>query len=364
MQEPEKNDEPKTQPEVDKGGPGSGGKTRIGSGGAGNDEWPFNRHLPDSSKTKTIVCCQNDLLRRGLCAMMSPIALIVAEVVDTSELIYAAGRFAPKVLILDPDFDNVNLIEICRRLLDISSTTSILIFGDSYVNTRYHNQLIRAGVKGFCLSRSNIKTLYDAFEQCARGLPYCDPDIVPMVVQTPAHVLPHANLTDREIEVLIRLDMRNKEIAEELDVKLKTVEKHIECIQAKLKVPTRTAAALKAVQLGYTLLPKMSSRDSATGKTAALSAAEELARWAIVRSGYKGRIWLNKELTVKELAQKLSVIETEIKKRLMMKGFMRTVHQIVEIQLAKELVLDMGFTVDPPDSPPPGRLKKLPKMPE
>lgn len=36
---------------------------------------------------------------------------------------------------------------------------------------------------------------------------------------------------------------------------LRTVERHIECIMAKLEVSTRAAAALRAVKEGCTLLP-------------------------------------------------------------------------------------------------------------
>ncbi len=48
-------------------------------------------------------------------------------------------------------------------------------------------------------------------------------------------------------------------------------------------------------------------------------------------------------LTVKELAEKMAVSETEIIKRLFMKGFMRTVNQLVELELAKDLATEMEY---------------------
>ncbi|MBX9686394.1 MAG: translation initiation factor IF-2 [Candidatus Obscuribacterales bacterium] len=54
-------------------------------------------------------------------------------------------------------------------------------------------------------------------------------------------------------------------------------------------------------------------------------------------------IALTGSLTVKDLADKMSVGETEIIKRLMMKGFMRTINQLVELELARELAVDMGY---------------------
>jgi DNA-binding CsgD family transcriptional regulator len=121
--------------------------------------------------------------------------------------------------------------------------------------------------------------------------------------------MPNCNLTDREIEVLIRLDLRNKEIAEELDMKLRTVEKHIECILAKLKVPTRTAAALKAVQLGYVLLPKMPGRDPVTGVTHEQTVAELQAELAIANEHLRALLKQN-ELLKEALNEKIRPSET------------------------------------------------------
>jgi translation initiation factor IF-2 len=48
-------------------------------------------------------------------------------------------------------------------------------------------------------------------------------------------------------------------------------------------------------------------------------------------------------MTVKELAEKMAQPETEVIKRLFMKGTMRTVNQMVEIETIKELALEMGY---------------------
>jgi translation initiation factor IF-2 len=50
-------------------------------------------------------------------------------------------------------------------------------------------------------------------------------------------------------------------------------------------------------------------------------------------------------LTVSELAELMGVPDTEVIKRLFMKGFMRTVNQLVELELAKELAVEMEYEV-------------------
>ena len=54
-------------------------------------------------------------------------------------------------------------------------------------------------------------------------------------------------------------------------------------------------------------------------------------------------IALTSSITVKELAEKMQVTETDIIKRLMVKGFMRTINQMVELELARELATEMGY---------------------
>jgi DNA-binding NarL/FixJ family response regulator len=199
---------------------------------------------------------------------------VVGEAADGMAAAEMIRQLRPDFIMLDVDLDHLNGVEVCRRVCQELPGANVLILTDSYHATKYHNQLLRAGARGFCLKSSGPRTLFEAIEQVTRSLPYCDPKITQLVKQSPVNSMPNSSLTDREIEVLIRLDLRNKEIAEELDMKLRTVEKHIECILAKMKVPTRTAAALKAVQLGYVLLPKLPGRDPITGVSHEQTVAE------------------------------------------------------------------------------------------
>ncbi|MBN9395106.1 MAG: response regulator transcription factor [Candidatus Melainabacteria bacterium] len=251
---------------------------------------------PSMFRPRTVLCERHELIRFGLKRVVSEVVEIVGEASDGMAAIEMIRRLRPDLVMLDVDLDILNGVEVCRRVSEDLPNTNVLILTDSYHATKYHNQLIRAGARGFCLKSSGPRTLFEAIEQVSKTLPYCDPKITQLVKQTPTTNIPNSNLTEREIEVLIRLDLRNKEIAEELDMKLRTVEKHIECILAKLKVPTRTAAALKAVQLGYVLLPKMPGRDPVTGVSHEQTVAELQAELAIANEHLKALLKQNELL--------------------------------------------------------------------
>jgi DNA-binding NarL/FixJ family response regulator len=59
---------------------------------------------------------------------------------------------------------------------------------------------------------------------------------------------------------MLALGLRNPQIAERLFVTLKTIEHHVSSILAKLEVPTRDAAVLRARQQGWLADRRLSRR--------------------------------------------------------------------------------------------------------
>lgn len=82
------------------------------------------------------------------------------------------------------------------------------------------------------------------------------PDATRAVLAAAGHAPPKlgriAGLTDREVEVLRLLarGLTNKEIASALDISTKTAGNHVQHIFEKLRVTTRSAAAIHAMQHG------------------------------------------------------------------------------------------------------------------
>ncbi len=77
-------------------------------------------------------------------------------------------------------------------------------------------------------------------------------------------------LSQGEIAVVVRLDLRDKQIAEELGVEVTTVSKRCSSIFTKFGVATRTAAALEAVRHGYIPVPGFQRSRVKTSKPSSL----------------------------------------------------------------------------------------------
>lgn len=149
-----------------------------------------------------------------------------------------------------------DLLTFARLQAQLSLQSSLMTITDVYHTTKYFHTLSRAGVKAIVGRTSASMELAAAISKINAGESYLDPEFAPLIQQKQSSELAAYKLSDRDFEVLIRLDMRNKEIAEELDVKLRTVELCLESILHKLQAPTRTTAALMAVRMGCVLLPK------------------------------------------------------------------------------------------------------------
>lgn len=211
----------------------------------------------DSSRQgrpRAVICDRSESTRNMLKETLVSVIEVVGEAADGWAAAEIIRRIGADFIVIDIEVVGLDGVEFCRRIWQ-KGGISVLVYTSPRYATKYYNQLVRCGVLGFCLKSSQSSVLLEAVVQLVKGMSYCDPALERLVTQAPPTCMPNSELTDRELAVLVRLDWRNKEIAEELDMKLRTVEKHIEVILAKLKVPTRIAAASKAVAMGYVLLP-------------------------------------------------------------------------------------------------------------
>lgn len=272
--------EPKKQLETSRGGSGRKRKTAVGSGDGG-DIYNFDPgatggdEVPPANVT-AVLCDRSQLIRDGWKAMLAQLVKIVGEADDGPTAIKITAESRPDIAIIDLDLTAEGALDVCKESVEHSS---VIIATNSYYATKCFHRLTRFKVRAIILKSSGPGALFDAIRIGTNSCTFIDPKVLPLMRQRPA--LCQTNLTDSEQEVLIRLDLKNIEIADELDIPLRRVERCIQAILAKLKSPTRTSAALRAVQLGYILLPRM-PRD-VNGRSEEEVRAEQHAREAIAR---------------------------------------------------------------------------------
>jgi DNA-binding NarL/FixJ family response regulator len=188
---------------------------------------------------------------RGLVERASDIQ-VVGEAASGKEALAMVTELAPDVLLLDMELSDMNGMEVMRQLQQEGCSVKILVLS-AHDDPNYLTGLIEYGAVGYLLKEEAPQVIIDAVRGVARG----EEGWVSRGVA--AHMLANlrgeekgVKLTKREMEVLrfVTEGKTNQNIAVQLGISDKTVEKYLDAIFQKLEVHYRTEAAVYAVREG------------------------------------------------------------------------------------------------------------------
>jgi DNA-binding NarL/FixJ family response regulator len=201
---------------------------------------------------RLLIADDHPVVRDGLRDMLSsqPDFEVIAEAKNGAEAVALADRLKPHVVLTDlamPQMDGVTAItQIKAQHPDIH----ILVL-TSYDSDSDILPAIEAGAIGYLLKDSPREELYGAIRAAAQGRPLLTSAVAARLMERMRGSTEEA-LSAREIEVLklVARGANNKEIANQLYVTEATVKSHLIRIYGKLNVADRTAAVVKAMELG------------------------------------------------------------------------------------------------------------------
>jgi DNA-binding NarL/FixJ family response regulator len=177
---------------------------------------------------------------------------IVGEARNGAEAVDLAVRLQPDVVLMDllmPVMDGIQATAAVRRQapgVEVLALTSVL-------EDRSVTEAVRAGAIGYLLKDTEAHELRWAIKAAAAGQVQLSPQAAERLLRemrTPEKSI--EPLTERETDVLRLLAQgkSNKEISQALNIGDQTVKSHVSHILDKLGVPSRTQAALYAIQNG------------------------------------------------------------------------------------------------------------------
>lgn len=197
------------------------------------------------NRIKILIADDHQLVRDGIGALLSatPDIEIVAMVGSGEEAINQVRSDRPDVVLLDILMPGMNGIEAARWIKGIDETVRVILI-TMEVSKDYVSAGIKSGVDGYLPKNSSKETLVEAIRAVHSGERYFNDAIKKLIfedfytvekLKSPKKALPN-QLTKRESEVLalVARGRSNKEIAETLDISVKTVETHKTHILIKL----------------------------------------------------------------------------------------------------------------------------------
>jgi len=188
---------------------------------------------------------------------------VCAEGVSGAEALRLVELHHPDVLLLDVRLPDLSGVEVAERLQDAGVDTAVLVL-TAYDDPQTVFGLLERGAVGYVLKDEALGTLVNAVRAASSGETWLSPAVASQIVDRAlgeglseplsVHESP---LTPRETEVLQLLarGLDNAGIAETLTVTKRTVQNHVSSVYAKLRVSSRTQAALWAIRHGVADVP-------------------------------------------------------------------------------------------------------------
>jgi DNA-binding NarL/FixJ family response regulator len=210
-------------------------------------------------KTRILLADDHALVRRGLRLVLEaePDMVVVAETGDGAEAVQRALDTPLDLAILDISMPRMTglqaVAEIRRRAPDVRC-----LMLSMHENERYLYEALKAGASGYVLKSVADRDLVDAVRAAMRGEPFLYPGAMTPLIEEylrQARDEPEIRedpLTPREREVLklIAESRSNRQIAADLVISEKTVERHRENILDKLGMHDRVELTRYAIRTG------------------------------------------------------------------------------------------------------------------
>lgn len=208
---------------------------------------------------RVVVADDQDLVRAGFRMILDqePDIEVVGEAADGAAAVDLALQVLPDVILMDIRMPELDGLTATRRIVAAHQATRILIL-TTFDREDYVYEALSAGASGFLLKTAPPSRLVEGVRTVHADEELLAPSITRRLIADyvtrprPSSDDRHAQLTDRELEVLLLLaeGRSNAEIAAQLVVSDATVKTHVNHLLSKLQVRDRVQAVIYAYESG------------------------------------------------------------------------------------------------------------------
>ena len=183
---------------------------------------------------------------------------IVGEAETGAVAVAMVEELRPDAVLMDIQMPDLNGIEATKIIKEISPETAVLAL-TMHEDDHYFFEMLHAGASGYVLKRAAPDELVNAIRTVCRGEVFLYPTMAKRLVTDYLKRADkndtekgYSNLTPREQEVLtlIAEGYSNAEIANDLFISIKTVDRHRENIMRKLNMHSRIDLVKYAIRTG------------------------------------------------------------------------------------------------------------------
>jgi DNA-binding NarL/FixJ family response regulator len=183
-------------------------------------------------KIRIIIADDHQLFRNGLKILLNafPDFEVTGEASNGEEFLKILRNTKAEIALMDINMPEMDGIEATRKGLRLCPDINIIALS-MYGEEEYYYKMVDAGAKGFVLKDSDISEVKEAILTVMKGGSYFSQELLYHVIQKIKHRENEnkiANLSKREKEILMKIceGLSNQEIADNLFISKRTVDKH------------------------------------------------------------------------------------------------------------------------------------------
>ena len=203
----------------------------------------------------------HQIVREGFRCLLSnePDIQVVAEAESGRQAVELIKELQPEVVVMDIAMPLLNGLEATRQIRRDFPAIKILILS-AHSDDAYIEQVFQLGAAGFLLKQTSSGMLAKAIREVHKGKKFYTPSVSQRLTsrQTatvgregkPVTKLNHLSSREMEVLQLVAEGKPNKQIADELKISFKTVDKHRQHLMAKLNIHDTASLTRYAISAG------------------------------------------------------------------------------------------------------------------
>ena len=215
-------------------------------------------------KIKLVLADDHAVVRSGLRMLLQaqPDIEIVGEAETGQQALAQVRSLQPDIILMDIQMPGMNGIEATRQIKEAHADTAVLAL-TMHEDDQYFFEMLQAGASGYLPKRAAPDELVHAIRTVSRGEVFLYPSLATRLVQSylggeggdeSAALVSDLTPREKEVLVLIAEGLTNPEIADQLVISVKTVDRHRENIMRKLNLHSRIDLVKYALRHGLIAL--------------------------------------------------------------------------------------------------------------
>ncbi|HWH69069.1 MAG TPA: response regulator transcription factor [Candidatus Sulfotelmatobacter sp.] len=212
---------------------------------------------PTSDKSRLLIVDDHPLFREGLRQLIErePDLAVCGEAASAAEALQSVAQLQPDLVLVDISLGSSSGIDLIKSIKNEHEELPVLVIS-MHDESLYAERALRAGAMGYIMKQEPGKTVKAAIRKVLSGEMYLSERMSSTVIskfmrgQGDRPASPLELLSDRELEVFRMLGQGKgtRQIAQDLNVTVATVNSFRNRIKEKLHLKTATEVMLHAIQ--------------------------------------------------------------------------------------------------------------------